>query len=117
MTRYAIIRTAVLLRPMGQRCERCGEKPAVHAHHRWLKGQGGPDIATNLAALCDACHRWAHGHPAEARKGGWILVPGTDPEFVPIMLWSGELAWLNEMAGYESLSEAERSYVRPRPGK
>lgn len=117
MAKYSIVKAAVLLRPLGQRCERGGANPAVHAHHRWLKGQGGPDVATNLAALCDLCHRWVHEHPAEARKGGWILVPGTDPEYIPIMLWSGQLAWLNEEAGYESFGEAERSFRPPQCGK
>lgn len=73
MDRWADIKGAVLLRPWSGLCERCGDVPPVEAHHRWLRGQLGPDLPSNLAALCRGCHDWCHDHPAAAVAEGWIL--------------------------------------------
>jgi hypothetical protein len=59
--------------------------PAADAHHRWLKGQGGPDSYGNRVALCRACHDWCHDHETGAARLGLILashpvpVPAREP--------------------------------------
>lgn len=46
-------------------CERCGERPAAEAHHRFPAGLGGkrdrkaPDSAYEM--LCNRCHAGIHG--------------------------------------------------------
>ena len=101
MNSRAVALAAALLRPAGRRCERCGAHPAVHAHHRRLASQGGPDVTSNLAALCASCHRWCHEHPAQAAIAGWIIMSGAEPAAIPVTLWDGRLAWLNDEAGYD----------------
>jgi len=60
-------RLPVLGRANG-RCERCGERRTLHAHHILPKGRGGRHEASNGAALCTAgpygagCHQLAHDH-------------------------------------------------------
>ena len=115
MTRSSITKAAALLRPPGRRCERGGVNPAVHAHHRRLASQGGQDVTSNLAALCAQCHRWVHEHPALAAVEGWIVVAGSDPADVPLRLWDGRIAWLNDEAGYERLEEANSPANRSAP--
>jgi len=56
---YVVARERLLReRPV---CERCGEKPAVEAHHRAPLSRGGdPYSLDNLEALCVFCHRGEH---------------------------------------------------------
>jgi HNH endonuclease len=96
----------VVLRP--GKCERCGHWYATEAHHRWLRSQGGPDIASNLAALCRDCHNWCHANPAAAHKDGWMLVAGDKPSEVPVTLAGGLRALLTDEGGYIYLWETPR---------
>lgn len=43
-------------RRAGGRCERCGAKGSLVAHHRVGLAQGGTDDPANGEALCEACH-------------------------------------------------------------
>lgn len=90
---------SVILRP--GKCERCGHWYATEAHHRWLRSQQGPDLASNLAALCRDCHNWAHANPVQARIGGWMLIAGDKPAEVPVTLASGLRARLRDDGSYE----------------
>lgn len=46
----------------GWRCESCGATDVrLHAHHRVQREDGGTDVLDNLIALCEPCHRLAHG--------------------------------------------------------
>jgi hypothetical protein len=115
-TEYVNLKMLVLARPSGGegvwltegkfrllrsgRCEKCGERLACDAHHRVLTAQGGPDVASNLAALCRQCHDWCHLHPDEARLGGWILRSGDDFRARAILVWDGSIVLLDDEAGY-----------------
>ena len=70
------LRLVVMERAKG-RCEAAvvgvcrGE--AVHAHHVWPSGRGGPDVVENLIAVCAPCHDWIHnGDPELARIYGFL---------------------------------------------
>ena len=54
-------RAVVLARASG-RCERCGSREDVEAHHRLPLHSGGTNSPANGAALCRRCHRDAHRH-------------------------------------------------------
>jgi hypothetical protein len=81
-------------------CEKCGRVRATDAHHRKPVAQGGPDVASNLAALCRTCHDWCHGHPAEAVLGGWIVRPHDDFRSKALLLWDGSIAMIDDDANY-----------------
>jgi len=42
-------------------CVRCGSQEGLHIHHVIPTSKGGRHEMDNLAALCDECHRTAHG--------------------------------------------------------
>lgn len=76
----------ILMARAGSACERCGHGDrGIERHHRKRRRDGGESFP-NLTALCPACHRWCHEHPALARKYGWIVPVHLDPVTVP-MLW------------------------------
>ena len=54
-------------------CEVCGQQRAVHAHHRWLKGQGGPWCPANLIHICLLCHDRIHANVWVSISAGWIV--------------------------------------------
>jgi|GEM_PF-4758463 len=56
----------------GHVCERCGMRRSVHAHHVLLRKHGGSDLAANLKALCDECHREVHAAPGDAYREGFL---------------------------------------------
>jgi phage terminase large subunit GpA-like protein len=87
-------------RRAGWRCERCGERRPLQAHHRQLLSQGGPDALSNLAALCAECHAWAHAHPWDAQLGGWIVLSWADPATRAMFLHDGQLAVPDDEGGY-----------------
>jgi hypothetical protein len=80
---FEAIRPVILRRCKGI-CERCGEAPATHVHHKHRRGQGGTNHPLNLAGLCEdnlatgreGCHDWLHRHIAVAKKTGWITSHG-----------------------------------------
>lgn len=104
-TSYEAVARLVLARPAGGlgngQCERCGKEPPTEAHHRWLRGQRGPDVPSNLAALGPRCHRWCHAHPAEAEEQGWIVTAPGDFRGVPVRLHNGILTRLDDAYGYD----------------
>ena len=54
----------------GGLCECCRRRAMTCVHH--IAGRGGPDPhrLTNLAGLCDDCHRRVHADPEWARSKG-----------------------------------------------
>ena len=80
----------------GNRCARCGSARDLHVHHRIPRSQGGQDESQVLVTLCVTCHRWAHGHPYDARQEGLLLRSWEDPALVPIrhFLWPHKPIWL-----------------------
>ncbi|WP_182349495.1 HNH endonuclease [Tomitella gaofuii] len=56
-----------------------------HLHHRRLRSQGGRHTVENLAAICRACHDYAHNHPRKARECGWIVPSWSDPDTTPMV--------------------------------
>lgn len=59
-----------------QRCERCLiPAPHGHLHHRRSRSVIDPHThcPCNMVWLCGPCHVDVHGHPFDARRGGWIV--------------------------------------------
>jgi hypothetical protein len=88
----------------GQRCERCG-KPRSQAyrfdpHHRKLVSRGGRDELSNLAALCDECHRWCHDHNDAAELAGWIVPSWADPHVRAFTLHDGRMVLCDDDGSY-----------------
>jgi hypothetical protein len=52
----------------------------IDPHHVWRKGQGGPDEAWNLIAVCRLAHSWIHDNVDEAVRLGY-LARSSDGEF------------------------------------
>lgn len=53
-------------------CEVCGDEPAVHAHHKLRRSQGGGNSLDNLLAVCPSCHRMIHDNPAFSYREGYL---------------------------------------------
>lgn len=57
-------------------------------HHRLRRSQGGDNRLSNLVSVCGhgsaGCHGDIHGGPNAARKAGWLLNRGDDPEQKPM---------------------------------
>lgn len=102
-TSWEAVKIQVLLRPWDGRCEYCGKRRPCDAHHRLLKGRLGKDDPRNLAAICRVCHDHIHGHPVEATDRGFMVDSWDDPWVIPMRLWDGRLARLDEWYGYEIL--------------
>lgn len=45
---------------------------ASHVHHVLPRSAGGTHDPENLLHLCEPCHTYTHGHPAEARALGLL---------------------------------------------
>ena len=101
---YTALRRLVCERA-DHRCERCGTSllSGFECHHRRLRSQGGRDDAQTCVALCGACHRWAHAHPADATLTGWIVRSRIEPAVVPVQLHDGRTVLLLEDGGYNVL--------------
>lgn len=79
-------------------CERCGEQPAVQAHHRRPRAMGGSrDAATNTLAnllhLCSHSHELIEWRRSYALQMGWLVKQCHNPAEVPV-LYRGEFSWL-----------------------
>jgi hypothetical protein len=98
----------LVLRP--GRCERCAAWYATEAHHRWMRSQGGPDIASNLGALCRVCHNWCHANPEAAHAEGWMLIRGDKPAATPVLLAGGLRALLTDGGLVEYMPSESRSF-------
>lgn len=54
-------------------------------HHRLPRSHGGPDTAENLLHVDNlGCHAYAHAHPEESYRKGWIL-RSTDDLNTPVI--------------------------------
>ncbi len=53
--------TRQVLQRDGWRCQRCGTRRHLQAHHLTHPSQQGEDAETNLITLCSQCHGAAHG--------------------------------------------------------
>lgn len=51
----------------GGRCRACGSTWQVHRHHLVPRSQGGKTVESNLALLCQSCHRAAHERTDDGR--------------------------------------------------
>jgi hypothetical protein len=88
----------------GNRCARDGSTRDLHVHHRMLRSAGSDERACNRVTLCAACHRWVHGHPAEALEQGWLTGRYQDPAEIPVAhtLWpAGPVLLTDECAGIQ----------------
>ena len=88
----AVGRAAVAARSGGV-CETCGNHPGVHWHHRVLRSQGGTWNPANGLWVCALSHNWIHDNPSAARKLGWLLDGGDDPQVGPVYLVTPYAAW------------------------
>lgn len=84
MERMAVVRPLVFARA-AFRCEARFSSECMtgrwwlEAHHRKPSGQGGPDTAANVVALCQHCHFDVHHRrPGAAREAG-LLIPSWEP--------------------------------------
>ena len=65
----------------GARCESCGTREDLVAHHRIPRRLGGPDSLENLVALCRTCHPTVEGRDrAEAELEWESPVPEGAPD-------------------------------------
>ena len=83
----------IALQRQGWHCLRCGTNihdpslwPGRSGHHRQLRRRADPavrDLPCNIVELCGSgttgCHGWAHAHPAEAERFGYIIPSWRDP--------------------------------------
>jgi hypothetical protein len=87
-------RQIVKERSNGQ-CSRCGAL-GYQIHHRLRRREGGHALGI-LVLLCSTCHKWAHGHPNEAKATGFIIsVHDREPEAVPIKTFMGWMLFDND---------------------
>lgn len=92
--------SVVLLHRCRGRCEWCGgtlTPSTVERHHRMRRAVGG-DRLSNILMLCPEHHRYAHGHPYEARERGVIVHTASDPLEVPLVDTNG-IRWLLDDEG------------------
>lgn len=54
----------------------------AHWHHRKISGR--EHTIPNGFAVCDACHRWIHAHPARSYSHGWLVKMNADPGETPV---------------------------------
>lgn len=83
-------------------CEWCARPLAgdMVRHHRQRRAVGGDRLA-NLVGLHDACHRYVHDHPEEARDRGTIVsAHAPDPATVPLTLGDGRTVTLDDAGRY-----------------
>ncbi len=57
---------------------------STQVHEKLTRARGG-DITDkdNCVALCRACHRWVHEHPAAATEEGWLEHRKADIDVIP----------------------------------
>jgi 5-methylcytosine-specific restriction endonuclease McrA len=52
---------AMLVKAKGKRCQRCGNEHKLTIHHIKPVSEGGTNDLSNMALLCDTCHKKVHG--------------------------------------------------------
>lgn len=76
-------------------------------HHRLLRSQGPRHTPDNLITVCQLgaaqCHDWIHGHPADARKGGWMLSGRQEPLAVPVLIAGQRWVYLTSTGLYHDV--------------
>lgn len=87
------VRAVVKERANGM-CERCGQHPGGHVHHRDPRGMGGssrPELnrPSNLLYLNPLCHDWVENNRLAAIGAGLLIPPGLHPLATPVRLWHG----------------------------
>lgn len=111
----------IALQRQGWHCMRCGTNihdpslwPGRSGHHRQLRRRADPavrDLPCNIVELCGSgttgCHGWAHAHPAEAERFGYIIPSWRDPLSVPIRDWNGDWRWLLPDGTAQRLTQIE----------
>jgi len=99
----------VLLQRSRGRCEWCGKDlgNSVERHHRVRRSIGG-DRLSNILMLCPEHHRYAHGHPTEARERGVIVHTSKDPAEVALVDRKGRLWLLGDDGSSRRIPTAER---------
>ena len=92
----------IALARQGWHCMRCGRNlldPTVR------------DLPCNIVELCGSgttgCHGWAHAHPAEAERFGYIIPSWRAPLSVPIRDWNGDWWWLLDDGTAQRLTQIE----------
>jgi HNH endonuclease len=55
----------------GNRCRHCGSTAKLSVHHLVRPQDGGRDELSNLATLCDHCHRLTHKAMGKGRQQGF----------------------------------------------
>lgn len=85
-------------------CERCGERPAVHTHHRLPRRMGGTrrpevNLPPNLLRLDLLCHDWIENNRTVALDLGFLLHDGDYPRREKV-LWRGEERYLDNKGGF-----------------
>lgn len=83
------------------RCRRAGSN--LDVHHRLPKGIGGAQSRVaygmaNLVTLCRSCHEWAHAHPVDALRDGFVVARHDEPADVAIVS-RGTVLYMNYQAG------------------
>lgn len=92
--------TLVLVQRQRGRCARCwkGLNNDGVRHHRKRRRDGG-DALSNVVLLHDACHRWVHANPAEARGLGLIVPFAADVLAWPLAVQGGGWVTLDDSGG------------------
>ena len=92
-------------------CEICtegvGDRRGVdhHIHHRRPRAAGGSkradtNLPSNLLLLCPTCHRQVESHRGPAQSMGWLVVQGTDPATVAVLVQRDRWVYLTESGTY-----------------
>jgi 5-methylcytosine-specific restriction endonuclease McrA len=86
------------------RCAKCGRGGSLHVHHRQLRSQGGPDVASNLLTLCFEHHHWAHEVDRKLALMLGIIVEGRAGaayDVIPVLYHDGSLRMLRQDLCFE----------------
>ena len=74
----------------GVLCVICGQRPAVHKHHRKRRPHCTAEeysAVWNLLDVCFVCHEWIHSHPEEAYAAGLLVHSYDDPREIRPLQW------------------------------
>ncbi len=94
----------------GGMCERCGQAPGQHVHHRQPRGAGGTRLETanlpsNLLHLCRPCHEHVESHRQNAYAYGWLVPRYGRPAEWPVKLAGHGWVLLNDQGGWSDYDD------------